>query len=112
MQRYHHDMAPSFCASLRDSKACPFPLQIHPWRYLPPSPRPEPMLLRLRMLAVRLHVQVALGRLHRGMPQVVTHHQERYPSIELMRRCRMPQPVGCCRLQQPSLLWIWTGLGR
>ena len=71
----------------------------------------EPMLLRLRMLAIRLHMQIALRRLHRRMPQVIAHHQERYPSIELMRRCRMPQPVGCCRLQQPGLLWIRTGLG-
>ena len=74
MQRYHHDMAPSFCASLRDSKACPFPLKIHPWRGMPPSPRPEPVLLRLRMLAVRLHMQIALCCLHRRMPQVVAHH--------------------------------------
>ncbi len=71
----------------------------------------EPVLLRLRMLAIRLHVQVALRRLHRRMPQVIAHHQERYPRIELMRRCRMPQPVRRCRLQQPGLLWIWTGLG-
>lgn len=29
---------------------------------------PEPMLLRLRMLAVRLYVQIALRRLYRRMP--------------------------------------------
>ena len=71
----------------------------------------EPMLLRLRMLAVRLHMQIALCCLHRRMPQVIAHHQERYPRIKLVRRRCMPQPVGCCRLQQPGLLWIWTGLG-
>ena len=51
------------------------------------------MLLRLRMLPVGLHVQVALGRLHRSMPQVVAHHQEWHPCIQLVRRRRVPQPV-------------------
>ena len=78
---------------------------------MPPSPRPEPMLLCLRMLAVGLHVQIALRCLYRRMPQVVAHHQERHSRIELVRRRRMPQPVRGCRLQQPGLLWIRTGLG-
>ena len=70
------------------------------------------MLLRLRMLPVRLHVQIPLGRLHRSMPQVVAHHQQRHPRVQLVRRRRVPQPVRCCRPQQPGLLWIGTGHGR
>ena len=72
----------------------------------------EPVLLRLRMLAIRLHMQISLGRLHRGMPQVVAHHQEGDARVQLVRRRRVPQPVRGRSLQQPGLLWIWAGLGR
>ena len=76
------------------------------------SPWPEPVLLRLRMLPVGLDVQVSFRGLHRRMPQVVAHHQEWHPCIQLVRRRRVPQPVRGRSLQQPGLLWIWAGLGR
>lgn len=44
------------------------------------------MLLRLRMLLVGLNVQVAFRGLHRGMPQIVPHHQQRRPRVELVCR--------------------------
>ena len=63
------------------------------------------------MLPVGLDVQVSFRGLHRSMPQVVAHHQEWHPCIQLVRRRRVPQPVRCCRLQQPGLLGVGTGFG-
>lgn len=40
----------------------------------------------LRLLLVGLHVQEAFRGLHRGMPQVVPHHQQRRPRVELVCR--------------------------